>query len=74
MGSSLVTGAEHMSWPDQPTPGIILARPVNPVNRFRQIAALVSFDTSTNGASGAIKLGLLGLGFRSRCFRLPLFA
>jgi hypothetical protein len=28
-----------MSWPIQPTPEISLDRPVNPVNRFRHIAA-----------------------------------
>jgi hypothetical protein len=56
-----------MGWPNPAQPGIILARPVNPVNRFRQIAAFVSFDTS--------RLGRLGLRRRrGSCFRLLLLA
>jgi hypothetical protein len=54
-----------MSWPNQPTPGIILARPVNPVNRFRPIAALVSLDTSTNERARAVLKRREGTRFSS---------
>jgi hypothetical protein len=39
MGPGLATEPSNMSCPIQPTPEISLDRPVNCVNRFRQIAA-----------------------------------